>query len=225
MTNLLARNLETDSDNDTEDDDDDLKANPQKPWLSELGRYLATVEAVPDNMDIVEWWGVSNLAVCNQILLSPDVHNQLNAHRYPTWASLARDYLAVMASSVSSERAFSSAGITLSKRRNRLKGDIVEALQCMKAIYNSDLLFREVKMASEVQKELDTQDVVDGDQQKFMSGLFSPYLPCSTHLQVIAPWKRTTRCCSNAAHAPLQWYLSPHSVRGTACDKSMREYI
>ena len=57
------------------------------------------------------------------------------APRYPTWASLARDYLAVMASSVSSECAFSSAGITVSKRRNQLKGDIVEALQCMKMVY------------------------------------------------------------------------------------------
>jgi hypothetical protein len=52
----------------------------------------------------------------------------MNAHRYPVGASLARDFLAVMSSSVSSERAFSSAGITISKRRNRLKPDIVEAL-------------------------------------------------------------------------------------------------
>ena len=51
-----------------------------------------------------------------------------------------------MASSVSSERAFSSAGITVSKRRNRLKGDIVEALQCLKCLIRRDLLFREVEM-------------------------------------------------------------------------------
>ena len=68
-----------------------------------------------------------------------------------------------MASSVSSERAFSSAGITISKRRNRLKGDIVEALQCMKAIYNGGLLFREVKSSSEVEKELDDQIIADSD--------------------------------------------------------------
>ncbi|KDQ50976.1 hypothetical protein JAAARDRAFT_104503, partial [Jaapia argillacea MUCL 33604] len=55
-----------------------------------------------------------------------------NAHRFPTWASLVADYLAIMATSVSSERAFSSAGITITKRRNRLKGDIVEALQALK---------------------------------------------------------------------------------------------
>ena len=66
---------------------------------------------------------------------------QLNAHWYPTWASLAHDYLSVMASSVSSERAFSSAGITITKHRNRLKGDVVEALQCMKCIHHNELLF------------------------------------------------------------------------------------
>ena len=50
-----------------------------------------------------------------------------------------------MASSVSSERAFSSAGITISKRRNRLKGDIVEALQGLKCLIRRNLLFREVE--------------------------------------------------------------------------------
>jgi hAT family C-terminal dimerisation region len=67
---------------------------------------------------------------------------QVNARRYPVWASLARDHLAIMASSVSSERAFSSAGITISKRRNHLKGDIVEALQCLKCMIHKNLIFR-----------------------------------------------------------------------------------
>ena len=64
-----------------------------------------------------------------------------NAHRYPVWASLARDHLAIMASSVSSERAFSSAGITISKRQNCLKPDVVEALQCLKFMIKWDLFF------------------------------------------------------------------------------------
>ncbi|EIM79845.1 uncharacterized protein STEHIDRAFT_25324, partial [Stereum hirsutum FP-91666 SS1] len=50
----------------------------------------------------------------------------------PVWAAIARDHLAIMASSVSSERAFSSAGLTITKLRNRLQGDIVEALQVLK---------------------------------------------------------------------------------------------
>ena len=68
-----------------------------------------------------------------------------------------------MASSVSSERAFSSAGITISKRHNRLKGDLVEVLQCMKCIYHNGLLFREVQVSSEIEKELDGDEVIDVD--------------------------------------------------------------
>ena len=47
-----------------------------------------------------------------------------------------------MASSVSSERAFSAGGITISKCWNCLKGDIIEALQVLKCAIRHDLLFR-----------------------------------------------------------------------------------
>ena len=63
-----------------------------------------------------------------------------------------------MASSVSSERVFSSAGLTLSKHRNCLKGDIVEALQCLKCMYHNDLIFREVIVATEEEEELEDMD-------------------------------------------------------------------
>ena len=63
---------------------------------------------------------------------------QKYGHHYPTWALLARDYLAIMALSVLSKRAFSAIGITIS---NRLKGDIVEALRCLKCLYCQDLFF------------------------------------------------------------------------------------
>ena len=98
--------------------------------------------------------------------------NQLNASRYPIAASLARDYLAIMASSVSSERAFSSAGITLSKRRNRLKGDIVEALQCLKCMYHNDLIFREVVLAMEEEAELE-DELVAADVETVQEDGFS----------------------------------------------------
>ena len=98
--------------------------------------------------------------------------NQLNASRYPIAASLARDYLAIMASSVSSERAFSSAGITLSKRHNRLKGDIVEALQCLKCMYHNDLIFREVVLAMEEEAELE-DELVAADVETVQEDGFS----------------------------------------------------
>ena len=48
-----------------------------------------------------------------------------------------------MASPVSSEQAFSSTGITISKWHNRLGPDIAEALQFLKCMYRHDLIFCE----------------------------------------------------------------------------------
>jgi hypothetical protein len=66
-----------------------------------------------------------------------------------------------MASSVSSERAFLQGGITISKHRNRLNGDIVEALQCVKCAIRHDLLFREPGPSS-VEEEPD-EDEIEAD--------------------------------------------------------------
>ena len=64
-----------------------------------------------------------------------------------------------MSLSVSSERAFSQGGITISKCRNCLKGDIVEALQCIKCAIRHDLLFREPAPSSILEgKESDDQE-------------------------------------------------------------------
>jgi len=60
-----------------------------------------------------------------------------------------------MASSVSSERAFSAAEITISKHQNRLQGDIVEALECIKCLLHQDLLFRDVLSLAQVEIELE----------------------------------------------------------------------
>ena len=101
-------------------------------------------------------WG--ELYVPYQLRMPLTNIKQINGHRYPVWASLARDNLAIMASSVSSEQAFSSAGITISKRRNRLKGDIVEALQCLKCLIHHNLIFRwdpAVSIADEIADEDD----------------------------------------------------------------------
>ena len=87
----------------------------------------------------------------------------MNYARYPVWGSLAHDYLSIMASSVSSERAFSSAGITLSKRRNRLQADIVEALQFTKCLFHQDLLFREVCTTTEEEAILENKELDGGE--------------------------------------------------------------
>jgi hypothetical protein len=90
---------------------------------------------------------------------------QWNSSRYPVWASLARDYLPIMASSISSERAFSSAGVTISKRRSRLKPDIVEALQFLKCLHRRELIYQEEpSMMSESQMEMPVQEWVEGGE-------------------------------------------------------------
>jgi 3'-phosphoadenosine 5'-phosphosulfate sulfotransferase len=77
-----------------------------------------------------------------------------------------------MASSVSSERAFSSAGITISKLRNRLKGDIVEALQFLKCTIRSELLYSEpapslvLEEMLEAEEEQDAKDAVESAKKK-----------------------------------------------------------
>jgi len=78
---------------------------------------------------------------------------------------MAHDYLTVMASSVSSECAFSGVGITITKCRNQLQGNIVEALQCLKALIHQDLIFREVPTAMEEEAHLDLNDEEPANQE------------------------------------------------------------
>ena len=64
-----------------------------------------------------------------------------------------------MASLVSSKCAFSSAGITLSKHCNALKGDIVEALQFLKCLIRQDLVFR-ANPSTYFDSDLDEEEVL-----------------------------------------------------------------
>ncbi len=141
----------TDSGSESEDDTPEPKKTPEapvetttaKPWLRDFLGYLNSKDDL-GGLTIVEWWGVSAHSRLSSLVPLLISFTQYNEKRYPVWASLARDYLSVMAGSVSSERSFSSAGITISKRRNRLKADIVEALQCLKSMSRRSLLFREM---------------------------------------------------------------------------------
>ena len=77
---------------------------------------------------------------------------------YPVWQSLACDYMAIMASSVSSKRAFLSAGITISKQCNCPDADIVEALQCLKSFIHEDIMVREFATVAEEEKDMNYLD-------------------------------------------------------------------
>lgn len=52
---------------------------------------------------------------------------KINHTRYPVLAKMARDYLAIPASSASSERTFSKAGLLITDRRTRLSSESIKA--------------------------------------------------------------------------------------------------
>ena len=58
---------------------------------------------------------------------------QINEIHYPVLANIARDFLAIQASSIPCERLFSMAGIVDTKRRNRLAPGTFSALQTVRA--------------------------------------------------------------------------------------------
>ena len=77
---------------------------------SELKKYLKeAVFSRKDNFDILNWW-------------------KMNSARYPTLAKMARDILAILATTVVSESAFSVGGRVIDDRRSCLAPEIVEAL-------------------------------------------------------------------------------------------------
>lgn len=58
---LLRDNLLTDSE--AEEDEDSFANTSAKPWRAKFQRYLDTVEAIPDDIDIVAWWGVHTTSI------------------------------------------------------------------------------------------------------------------------------------------------------------------
>lgn len=65
---------------------------------------------------------------------------QQHAHKYPTIARIALDILPVMATSVPSERLFSSSGQTADDQRSRLGAERFEQAQIMKWHWKEDAL-------------------------------------------------------------------------------------
>lgn len=104
----------------------DEKIDENNPWsdwgqhqsaqristTNELDKYLEEETlSVGVDLDILQFW-------------------KMHSGTYPTLARMARDILAVPASTVASESAFSCAGRIVSDYRSRLKSETIEALIC-----------------------------------------------------------------------------------------------
>ncbi|KAM0896646.1 hypothetical protein ACQ4PT_023051 [Festuca glaucescens] len=92
----------------------------KKQATNELDRYLSE-DLYPQekDFDILGWW-------------------KLHSPEYPVLSCIARDVLAIQASTVASESSFSAGGRTISDQRNRLKSDTVEALICLQDWLKAD---------------------------------------------------------------------------------------
>ena len=78
----------------------------------ELDRYLAL--QIDENTKPLLWW-------------------QAHENVFPVLAQVARDYLSIQATSVACEQAFSVAGNTITKTRNRLNPETARATLCAKS--------------------------------------------------------------------------------------------
>jgi len=74
----------------------------------EMKTYLYDTAMASFQDSPLQWWKTNNV-------------------RYPVLAKMAKDYLAIPASSASSERAFSKAGLLITDRRGRLSSSSVTA--------------------------------------------------------------------------------------------------
>jgi Sec-independent protein translocase protein TatA len=102
-----------------EDDDDPLvewdqyMRSKKQQSSNELDRYLKEeLTARKAEVDILEWW-------------------KINSSKYPVLSKMARDILAISASTVPSESAFSTGGRVISDYSSGLVCSTVEALVCL----------------------------------------------------------------------------------------------
>lgn len=100
-------------------------------WDAELRSWTRRIsESHTQDMDLCIYWEVRCLPM--SIESSSHDNSQKHAHQYPTIARIALDILPAMASSVPSERLFSSSGNTADDQRSRLGAERFEQAQIMK---------------------------------------------------------------------------------------------
>ena len=75
----------------------------------EVSLYIAQAPAMQDEYDLLGWWNANKTV-------------------YPKLTRLARSVLCIPASSSSSERVFSAAGLTISERRTALNPETVDSI-------------------------------------------------------------------------------------------------
>ena len=90
-----------------------------------------------------------------------------NKLHYPQLHIMALDLLGIPAMSADIERVFSSSGLLITDRRNRLKEDIIEAVECLKSWpsenANGIIPFKNSEEVDIMLKQLKDQAVENGE--------------------------------------------------------------
>ena len=87
--------------------------------LNELDNYLS-FDTVKEDTNPLDWW-------------------KANKRAYPILSKMALDYLSIQATSVACEQAFSIAGNTISRTRNRLHPETARACLCVKSWISNEV--------------------------------------------------------------------------------------
>jgi hAT family C-terminal dimerisation region len=104
-------------------------SSPQDRFRAEVKRYLEFEGGLGDLLDPLAWWKVIRLVLWGEIHTDAPLFNQVHDSSFPTIARMARDFLAIPATSVSVERTFSKSRHICSDLRSSLKAQtITEAL-------------------------------------------------------------------------------------------------
>lgn len=111
---------------------------------SELDHYLEE-DTLPESggFDILRYWNIEL--------------------KYPTLQRIAKDLLAIPASTVASESAFSMGGRVISPHRSRLAANTIEALMCMQNWILGEYSGTTLENSQACSTILDDYDTVDDD--------------------------------------------------------------
>lgn len=93
--------------------------SPERSWRCETDEYLTGGRAPKDQNDL-EYW-------------------KMHSNAYSSLSRMARDYLAIQATSAPVERLFSQASLKIKKQRSHLNDDSSKYLLCLNSWTKSDL--------------------------------------------------------------------------------------
>ena len=104
------------------------QTHPHTELQSEFARWVTNEGGPGKTHHPLVWWKVRHHALATFPLSSSTLSYQAHAKEFPVIAQMARDFLAIMGTSVSVERLFSSSRHICQDTRSSLKADSVSQL-------------------------------------------------------------------------------------------------